>query len=167
MPSDRGRHSAGEKNAPDSASPLSEFLNPNSMITPGAAGAITMMITNTLCGQFDDLHPGMTGLAVSFLFGAMVFGYGASLAARMIYYVINSLIVFTVAMGSNVIGQHASDRLTQQPAASKVSEVVVPRTRTDFSLTEANRPPASSDNKGSGQQTPPPRDKSKFFRNWF
>ena len=46
------------------------------MITPGAAGAFTMVITNTMCSQFEQLPANYTALAVSFLFGAMVFKYG-------------------------------------------------------------------------------------------
>ncbi len=46
------------------------------MITPRAAGVFTMAITNTLCSQFEQLPANYTVLAVSFLFGAMVFKYG-------------------------------------------------------------------------------------------
>ena len=66
------------------ASPFSEFLNPNSMITPGAAGAFAMVITNTLCQQFAQLPLNYTGLAVSFAFGSVVFRYGASIPSRVI-----------------------------------------------------------------------------------
>lgn len=32
-----------------------DLLNPNSTLTPGVAGAMTMMISNTLASQFDVL----------------------------------------------------------------------------------------------------------------
>jgi len=53
----RRRQTSGK--APTDA--FAEFLNPNSMITPGAAGAITMVITNTLCQQFAQLPLNYTG----------------------------------------------------------------------------------------------------------
>ncbi len=46
-------HSSGRP--AKSAASFADFLNPNSMITPGAAGAFTMVITNTLCQQFAQL----------------------------------------------------------------------------------------------------------------
>jgi hypothetical protein len=164
MRNDRGRHPASDKVAADPASPLTEFLNPNSMITPGAAGAFTMMITNTLCQQFSELHLGGTGLVVSFLFGALVFAYTASIPVRVVYYMINSLIIFTVAMGSNAIGQQAGEHLVQKPG----NVVLGSRAQEDFSLAEANKQTdnKSQQNKQSGQQTPPP-EKPKFFRQWF
>ena len=94
--------------------PFAEFLNPNSMITPGAAGAFTMVITNTLCQQFGQLPLNYTGLAVSFMFGAVVFGYGASLLTRAVYFLINSLIIFVVANGSNAIGVRISEPRTRR-----------------------------------------------------
>jgi hypothetical protein len=35
-----------------------EFLNPNSMLTPGFAGGMTMGITNTIATQFEFFHIG-------------------------------------------------------------------------------------------------------------
>jgi hypothetical protein len=168
MRNDRGHASASAKLSNEPASPLSEFLNPNSMITPGAAGAFTMTITNTLCQQFGALHLGITGLVVSFLFGAVVFGYGASIAARIVYYVINSLVIFTVAMGSNAIGQQASE-LSRQAAGQAVSanEAKV----RDFNLAGNERPEATGarNEQPSRPAEPPPKPppKPKFFRNWF
>jgi hypothetical protein len=169
MRNDRGHHPASAKLANEPANPLAEFLNPNSMITPGAAGAFTMTITNTLCQQFSALHLGVTGLVVSFLFGAVVFGYGASIAARLVYYLINSLIIFTVAMGSNAIGQQAGEHLAQQSANQVVGQTDSSATR-DFNLAGSERSQpggnkAEKTEKPSKPSEPPP--KPKFFRNWF
>ena len=49
-----------------------EFLNPKSMVTPGIAGAMTMMITNTLHQQFGA-PVNWTGLTISFVIGLIVF----------------------------------------------------------------------------------------------
>ena len=171
MAREHGHHPAGDKIDPKSSNPLSEFLNPNSMITPGAAGAFTMMITNTLCQQFTELHLGFTGLFVSFLFGAVVFGAGVSIPARMMYYVINSLIIFTVAMGSNAIGDQASEHAARQKTAETAGPVIGSRSAGEFNVATVQNPPASGGttaqpNKPSGQQQTPP-EKPKFFRRWF
>jgi hypothetical protein len=139
------------------ANAFAEFLNPNSMITPGAAGAFTMVITNTLCQQFEQLPLNYTGLAVSFMFGAVVFGYGASLPSRVVYFLINGLIIFVVANGSNAIGVRITTpvplktaSLQTQPAAKSGS----------FGLASADNPA----DKPAEQKKP--QEKPKFFRQW-
>jgi hypothetical protein len=95
-----------------------QFLNPASMLTPGFAGALTMMITNALVQQFS-VEPGYVGLAVSFLFGTLIFAQKGRLWARLVYYVLNSLIIFCVAMGANHAGVAAAT-----PAEPPVAAVV-------------------------------------------
>ena len=138
---------AGKKGPGDA---FAEFLNPNSMITPGAAGAFTMVITNTLCQQFAQLPLNYTGLAVSFMFGAVVFGYGASIMTRVAYFVINSLIIFVVANGSNAIGVRIAG-----PEPVKTASLSSPVAKS-FGLAGADQPPPP----------PPPTEKPKFFRQW-
>jgi hypothetical protein len=164
-------HPANDTIESKPSNPLSDFLNPNSMITPGAAGAFTMMITNTLCQQFTELHLGFTGLVVSFLFGAVVFGAGVSIPARMMYYLINSLIIFTVAMGSNAIGDQAAERASKQQP-SIVGQMIGSRSPGEFNVATVQKPPVPASgtttqpNKPSGEQPPPP-EKPRFFRRWF
>jgi hypothetical protein len=90
-----------------------EFLNPRSMITPGVAGSITMLITNTLGKQFD-LPPNYTGLVLSCLIGLIVFRAVKipHLGERVLYYIINSLIIFSVAVGTNQAGVGAAKSLS-------------------------------------------------------
>jgi hypothetical protein len=88
----------------DNTIKLDDFLNPKSMITPGAAGGITMMITNTLASQFSGLPGNWTALTLSFMFGALTFMYAAHVLNRIIFFVINSLIIFVMAQGSNTLG---------------------------------------------------------------
>jgi hypothetical protein len=148
-------HHAKPAETDQKASPFAEFVNPNSMITPGAAGAFTMVITNTLCQQFTQLPLNFTGLAVSFVFGAIVFGYGASLPSRVLYYLINSLIIFVVANGSNAIGVRYSS-----PETMKTASVASAKPQDGFGLASADTPPA-----GQNQSDKPP-PKPKFFRQW-
>ena len=170
MPKGHNEHHA-ENTDKGTVNPFSEFLNPNSMITPGAAGAFTMVVTNTLCQQFTQLPLNFTGLAVSFLFGAIVFGYGASLPLRVMYYAINSLIIFVVAVGSNAVGVGIDKHLDEQPNIATVGSVSDPpalfllAASTDRPDQQQTRQDAQQ--KGRQGQQEAPTDKPKFFRHWF
>jgi large-conductance mechanosensitive channel len=158
------RHSHAEPAAdrkPDNM--FAEFLNPNSMITPGAAGAFTMVITNTLCQQFAQLPLNYTGLAVSFMFGAVVFGYGASVMARVIYFLINSLIIFVVAAGSSSVGARITHEEQTAAASTTVTQRIQRSMKTDTASSD------SSDQKSNPPKPPPqnPPEKPKFFRTWL
>jgi hypothetical protein len=83
---------------------LKDFLNSKSMLTPGIAGAITMLVTNTLHLQFD-LPQKWIALVLSFTLGTLVFGDKTTpLWQRAIFYLFNSLIIFAMAVGTNVAG---------------------------------------------------------------
>lgn len=103
---------------------VNDFLNPESMITPGVAGGITMTITNTLTSQFP-LPGRWTALAISFLCGLLVFVTKKfSFWKKLIFYFINSLIIFTVATGTNYYGTVA-----QTEVAYKISNSLSPITK--------------------------------------
>ncbi len=88
---------------------MDDFLKPESMITPGVAGAITMTISNTLWVQFG-LQQRWCALALSFAFGALVFtATRMPVWQRGVYYVLNSLIIFSAAAGGNYIGYQVSE----------------------------------------------------------
>src|SRR5258708_4001030 len=90
-----------------------EFLNPKSMVTPGIAGGIIVLITNALRTQFQ-LPGNWSSLLLSFLFGTIVFGAATiPLLHRVVFYLVNSLIIFSVAVGANSAGAAA-----QKPAAA-------------------------------------------------
>lgn len=78
-----------------------KFLTPEAMLTPGAAGGITMLISNALANNIWG-NPSYIGLAISFLFGSLVLASSSRLpiSLRAIYYILNSLIIFCVAFGS-------------------------------------------------------------------
>lgn len=89
---------------PDTQQPtIDQFLTPEAMLTPGAAGALTMMITNALAFNFDT-HRALTGLVISCLFGAMVLVASRSIWQKSLYYILNSLIIFCVALGATAVG---------------------------------------------------------------
>jgi hypothetical protein len=86
--------------------PFSDFLNPQSMLTPGIAGSLTMLITNTLAFQFGFISRAWIGLALSFLFGTLVFVATGGILTKAVFYILNSLVIFCVAQGTNVVGEN-------------------------------------------------------------
>lgn len=88
-----------------SPSAIGEFLQPKAMLTPGIAGGLTTLVTNALTSQFG-LWPNYTGLAISFLFGLIVFQAAIAIPFmhKIAYYFLNSLVIFSVAMGANQTG---------------------------------------------------------------
>jgi hypothetical protein len=82
------------------ASLFDSFLTPEAMLTPGVAGAMTMMITNALWQNFA-LPPAYTGLALSFVFGLLVLAAAKALIPKAVFYVLNSLVIFCVAAGAS------------------------------------------------------------------
>ncbi len=83
---------------------VSDFLNPKSMLTPGIAGAVIMLVTNTLWVQFGFPQK-WTALILSFMLGSLSFIHGAVPPwQKVIYYVLNSLIIFSVGIGTNAVG---------------------------------------------------------------
>ena len=88
---------------------MKDFLNSKSILTPGVAGAITMLITATLSSQFN-LPAKWTCLTVSGLLGLSIALADQTLtrSARVIFFVLNSLIIFSVAVGANTAGTAAA-----------------------------------------------------------
>lgn len=95
-----------------------EFLNPNSMLTPGFAGSVAMMISNTLWVQFG-LPQRWTGLGLSFALGLLVLAAAgeAPLWRKGIYYMLNSLVIFSMAVGASVLGTAVASPGKSEPEA--------------------------------------------------
>jgi hypothetical protein len=105
IPAFQGRVLAWEKNMPDNVTttPLQDFLTPEAMLTPGVAGSMTMMITNALATNFD-MPRAWLGLALSFVFGLLVLVSSKGRLVKGLFYVLNSLVIFCVAVGANGLG---------------------------------------------------------------
>lgn len=87
---------------------MDEFLKSKAMMTPGVAGAVTTMITGTLVSQFG-LPGNWTGLVVSLLLGLVVWvDKSVAVYHRIIYYLINSMTIYAVAIGVNTAGMAIS-----------------------------------------------------------
>ena len=155
---------------------MDDFLNPKSMITPGAAGAITMAATNALCAQFATLPGNWVALSLSVLFGALVvFSYASSLGARLGYLIVNSLIIFVMASGSNTIGGSIESRVRKSevtPAAASMAAsapVVLAMLAGDKSLGLA--PQTNADGGANSRQiwrvqVTPDEQKKEVFAPW-
>jgi hypothetical protein len=85
-----------------------EFLNPKSMATPGAAAAAVLLITNVLNYEFD-LPARYIALTLSVLLGVLTVSHETlSRIEKVLYCVINSLVIFAAAMGANKLTDEAT-----------------------------------------------------------
>jgi hypothetical protein len=110
---------------------MDDFLSSKAMITPGIAGATTTLITGTLYSQFA-LPAKWVGLGVSLLFGLTVWAdKQVPIYQRMVFYVINSLTIFAVAIGINQAGM-AVEMSSRQPKDPIVIERKVPQESKSF-----------------------------------
>ncbi|MGI9484781.1 MAG: hypothetical protein ACR2RF_02650 [Geminicoccaceae bacterium] len=80
-----------------------DFLNPKSMLTPGFAGILVMALANSVSSAIA-LNPMYIALALSFLVGTLIFQNARLAWARGVYYILNSLIIFNMALGGNTVG---------------------------------------------------------------
>ncbi|CAN7773262.1 hypothetical protein LJR175_007631 [Variovorax sp. LjRoot175] len=94
---------------------MNEFLNPKSMATPGAAGAMVMFVANSICFQFPEVEFRWTTIALSFFAGAIVFSAKELvLSHRAAFWILNSLIIFSVGVGTSNIAA----KIQQLPAVA-------------------------------------------------
>src|SRR5512145_856910 len=78
-----------------------DFLSPTGSLTPAAAGAIVLLITNTLGAAFG-LPRALTALVLSAIIGALIVArFKTTFVARLGYWIVNSLTIFAVAVGAN------------------------------------------------------------------
>jgi len=88
---------------------MNDFLNAKSMVTPGVAGGLVMLISNTCANQFD-LAPKWTALALSGLLGLLVVCIlVAPLWQKGLLWIFNALVIFSMAMGTNEAGAKISN----------------------------------------------------------
>jgi hypothetical protein len=133
---------------------MNSFLDAKSMLTPGIAGAVVMLVTNALAGTFS-LPGKWVALVLSFVCGLLVFGdKKLTVGPRITFYVLNSLIVFATAVGANGIGAAASTETKAGPAAVAEATPTPPGTVA---------PPATP---ATVAPTPAPSGRT-FFKPWL
>jgi len=98
---------------------MQEYLNPKSMITPGVAGALVTFLVNGLALPFPALPGRYVALALSFAMGALVVtAVRMKVFERIVYWALNSLVIFVVGFGTNDLGRAATvDPLGGTPSA--------------------------------------------------
>lgn len=117
----------------DNKDGIGEFLNAKAMLTPGACGALAMSLSNTI-GSVVHAPQKWICLAISFLMGTVVLAGGIkSLWQKVIFYVLNSLIIFSMAAGTNwAIAPSSPSTTAQSPAEPTIitQKIVEVRTHT-------------------------------------
>ena len=152
----------------------SDFLNPKSVLTPGIAGALIMMISNALAGAFDMAggSVALLALALSFLVGLLLLGDNTTpWTTRLVLYIFNSLVIFSVGVGTNGI----AGAVTAAPNPAMVSAPEPPPTMAP--ATGATPPPVTAPASSAPPSTVPPSTMSpgrggvvrdhRFFRTWL
>jgi uncharacterized membrane protein len=88
---------------------MNEFLNPKSMMTPGVAGSLMMLLANTICAWFPEVTFRYVALFLSFVIGSVVLAAaGMKLWERGVYWCVNSLIIFSMGVGSSNIAANVA-----------------------------------------------------------
>jgi hypothetical protein len=101
---------------------LDQFLQPQSMVTPGFLGGLAMVGTNVLGGIFAippaSYMYSTISLVLSLLFGLAVIVKSPSIREKCVFYVINSIVILSVATGSNVLGEQVQQHASVSSAAA-------------------------------------------------
>jgi hypothetical protein len=98
---------------------MNEFLNPKSMVTPGVAGAMVMLISNAIVSQFPEAAFRWVIVLLSFLVGTVVF-YAVTLPIlqRLAFWAVNSLIIFSVGIGTSNVASNVAVNVQQHGGVS-------------------------------------------------
>ena len=116
---------------------MNEFLNPKSMLTPGAAGALVMFLSNTVCAVFPEVAFRYVALVLSFLVAwVLVTPAAGRLSERAGYWVLNALVVFAMGVGTTNIAANLERGAATEPQISLLGWLVGP------ALAEEARAPA-------------------------
>lgn len=104
---------------------MNEFLNPKSMTTPGAAGALMMLLANTFCVAFPEVAFRYVALLLSFVIGSIVFK-ATELGAweRGAYWFINSMIIFSMGIGTSNIAANVAAHPNSHAALERAVSVI-------------------------------------------
>lgn len=105
---------------------MNEFLNPKSMATPGAAGALMMLIANAVCNNFPEFPFRYVALGLSFVIGAVVFSASTmKIWERGIYWVVNSLIIFSMGVGATNIAANVAAKQASNEQSTSVASAIM------------------------------------------
>lgn len=103
---------------------MQEFINPKSMMTPGIAGSTMMFMANEIVFAFPELQPRIIALILSFIIGSIVFASKSDLPTAIwekgVYWVVNSLIIFTVGFGAAHFAANNSNATQNKPESGSL-----------------------------------------------
>ena len=108
---------------------MNEFLNPKSMITPGVAGAMVMLIANAIVSQFPEAPFRWVITTLSFLVGTVVFyAVNMPIVQRFAFWAVNSLIIFSVGIGTSNVAANVqrSSGVAASTTVGLVLDVLLP-----------------------------------------
>lgn len=148
---------------------INNFLKPESMVTPGVAGGIAMLIANTMYVNFG-LPPSMTCLVVSFMMGTLVFSaVNMKIWTRSVFYVLNSLIIFSMAAGTNYAGTKltgAQEEVALSPTHFEISIIPTAHASNHDSkaVDDKNRKSKSESSTASGKKASDDKTKSNSLK---
>ncbi|MDH5389379.1 MAG: hypothetical protein OEY06_13155 [Gammaproteobacteria bacterium] len=90
-------------------SEIHDFLKPESTAASGAAGGIIMTVASTLYAQFD-IDPRICALVLSALISfSVIYKIKEIFPLKMIYMIVNTVVIFSVSVGSNTLVSKAPD----------------------------------------------------------
>jgi hypothetical protein len=100
---------------------MNDFLNSKSMITPGVAGGLVTLIAATASSQFG-MPAKWVALIASALIALFIFisDKAGPVAARMIVFVLNACIIFSVSVGTNTAIVAAKNARTTAPPYEEI-----------------------------------------------
>jgi hypothetical protein len=92
-----------------------DFINPKSMLTPGLAGGLVMIVVNGLTSAFPELPPRYMALAFSLLIALIVISSNefkeVKVLLKGVYLLFNGLIIFAVGFGTANLAADAASGL--------------------------------------------------------
>ena len=128
---------------------MNEFLNPKSMLTPGIAGALVMFLSNVIVQQFPEIAFRYVALGLSMLIGGLVFTATAmEIIYRIGYWLINSLIIFAMGVGSSNIGAN----LTEGREATRSAMLEAPSSYDGFFISSSWAQPGTREEHSQASQ---------------
>jgi MFS superfamily sulfate permease-like transporter len=89
---------------------MEDFFNSKTILTPGIAGGLTTLTTGVVSSQFN-LPGKWIALLISFLLAIVIFyldQHTLKIPLKVIFVILNTLIVFAVAVGANTAGAAAT-----------------------------------------------------------
>jgi hypothetical protein len=88
---------------------MDDFLNSKSMITPGVAGGVVTLVAATLSSQFG-WPAKWIAIVASLLIALLIFfaDQAGKMIARAIVLLLNTVIIFSVAVGANASAMTAA-----------------------------------------------------------